>query len=153
LARFSLADERITDKPARKLACAMCARCVGPWAISRCDESQGCDHPAVDPSFYFEKYDVGQYSIVDGRRAMSIRMDEIARLAKNYFRRHGTHALVLVEDNINRAIGNRRWDDVLKWSRVKRRIMRLDAVQHRSPRKMQPMEGRIVANPPPPSMP
>jgi hypothetical protein len=64
-------------------------------------------------------------------------MDEIGCLAKSYYHLHQNRALVLVEDNISRAIGGARWDDVVKWGRVKRRIIRLSVLQHRPSRPMQ----------------
>ena len=60
---------------------------------------------------------------------MAIFTTEIAALARQYFDEHGGHALALVEDDINRAIGARGWDDVLKWQRVKERLRRLQALE------------------------
>ena len=52
-------------------------------------------------------------------------MDEIATLAQDYFDRHQSHAMMLIDDQVSLAIGQRQWADVLKWSRVKHRLRRL----------------------------
>jgi len=57
---------------------------------------------------------------------------DIAVLAKRYFDRYGDHALMLVDDDISRAIGAGGWDDVLKWQRVKERLRRLQALDRPS---------------------
>ena len=60
---------------------------------------------------------------------MSWPMDEIALIAQDYYTRHKNHALVLIDDRINLAVGQNHWSDVLKWHRVKHRLRRLQLTQ------------------------
>jgi hypothetical protein len=60
---------------------------------------------------------------------MALPMNEIFLIAQNYYMLHKSHALVLIDDRINLAVGQNRWSDVLKWHRVKNRLRRLQMTQ------------------------
>ena len=55
-------------------------------------------------------------------------MTEIAAIAQDYFSQHAFHSMMLVDDQISVAIGQRQWGEVLKWQRVRCRIERLQAM-------------------------
>lgn len=55
-------------------------------------------------------------------------MDEIATIAQDYYDRHQSHALVLIDDQVSLAVGQSRWPEVLKWFRVRNRLRRLQIV-------------------------
>ncbi len=56
---------------------------------------------------------------------MNAPMDEIALIANDYFDRYKDRAAILIDDEISRAVGQAQWGDVLKWHRVKHRLLRL----------------------------
>lgn len=51
--------------------------------------------------------------------------DDIADLARAYLCEPGTRGLQKIDDQIQRAMGESRWDDMSKWHRVRFRLMRL----------------------------
>jgi hypothetical protein len=56
---------------------------------------------------------------------MSARMDEIAIIAQDCFDQYRAHAVTMVDRQISMALGQSKWEEALKWYRVRHRLRRL----------------------------
>jgi hypothetical protein len=56
--------------------------------------------------------------------------DKIASVAIDFHSRHGSYAIMLISDEISRAIGKCDWDMALHFQRVRYRYLRMERSGH-----------------------
>jgi hypothetical protein len=59
-----------------------------------------------------------------------ITCDDIGDLARVYMMEPGLRGLAQIDEQIDRAKGDSRWDDMSKWHRVRFRMIRLSRAGH-----------------------